>query len=88
MPIKVFGEKLKAISNEFEKLLYAEAAPSRIERQLKKLNGCESDCVLSLEEALANVEEEKLMNFIHKYCRFLELPQGFYPEKWCQHLVK
>ena len=52
---------MKAVSNEFEKLLYAEAAPSRIERQLKKLNDCESDCVLSLEEALANVEEEKLM---------------------------
>lgn len=42
MPIKVFGEKLKAVSNEFEKLLYAEAAPSRIERQFKKLNDYES----------------------------------------------
>ena len=36
----------------------AEAAPSRIARQLKKLNDYECDCVHSLEEALTNVEEE------------------------------
>jgi len=43
----------------------AEAAPSRIERQLKKLNDYESDCV-HLEEVLANVEEEKLMDKLLK----------------------
>ena len=71
------------VSDELEKLINAEAAPSRIERQLKKLNGYESDCVHSLQEALANVKEEKLTDdllkewdeFIHKYCVFPELPR-------------
>ena len=49
-----------------EKLINAEAAPSRIERQLKKLNDYESDCVHSLEEVLANVEEEKLTDKLLK----------------------
>ena len=43
-----------------EKLINAEAAPSRIERHLKKLNDYEFDSVHSLEEALMKVEEEKL----------------------------
>ena len=38
----------------------AEAAPARIERQLKKLNEYESDCIHSVEEVLSSVEEEKL----------------------------
>ena len=38
----------------------AEAAPARIERQLKKLNELESDCIHSVEEVLSSVEEEKL----------------------------
>ena len=49
-----------------EKLINAEAAPSRIERQLKKLNDYETGCVHSLEEALANVEEEKLTDELLK----------------------
>ena len=41
-----FPEKnAKGVSNELEKLMNAGAAPSRIERQLKKLNDYESDCV-------------------------------------------
>ena len=50
----------KGVSNELEKLMNAGAAPSRIERQLKKLNDYESDCVYSLEDVLVSVEEEKL----------------------------
>ena len=44
----------------------AGAAHSRIERQLKKLNDHESNCVHSLEEVLANVEEEKLTDELLK----------------------
>ena len=51
---------MKDVSNELEKLMNAGAAPLRIERQLKKLNDYESDCVHSLEEVLVHVEEEKL----------------------------
>lgn len=56
----------KGVSNELEKLMNAGAAPSRIERQLKKLNDYESDCVHSLEEVSANVEEEKLTDELLK----------------------
>lgn len=38
----------------------AEATPSRIERQLKTLNEYESDSVHSVDEVLANVEDEKI----------------------------
>ena len=44
----------------------ARAAPSRIERQLKKLNDHESNCVHSLEEVWVNVEEEKLTDELLK----------------------
>jgi len=57
---------VEGVSSELEKLIHAEVAPSRIERQLKKLNDYESDCVHSLEEALANVEEEKLTDALLK----------------------
>ena len=60
--LKFLEKNAKDVSNELEKLINAEAAPSRINCQLKKLNDYESDCVHSLEEALANVEEEKLMD--------------------------
>ena len=56
----------KGVSNELEKLMNAGAAPSRIERQVKKLNDHESNCVHSLEEVLANVEEEKLTDELLK----------------------
>jgi len=60
-------ENGKGVSNEFEKLLNAGAAPSRIDRELKKLNDYESDCVNSLEEVLASVkEEEKLTDELLK----------------------
>ena len=51
----------ECVCNELEKLMNAEAAPARIERQLKKLNEYESDCIHSVEEVLASVEDEKLM---------------------------
>ena len=57
---------MEGVSSELEKLIHAEVAPSRIERQSKKLNDYESDCVHSLEEALANVEEEKLTEALLK----------------------
>lgn len=38
--------------------MVADAAPSRVERQLKKLNQNESDCLHSVRELLANTEEE------------------------------
>ena len=81
--LKFLEKNAIGVSDELEKLINAEAAPSRIERQLKKLNGYESYCVHSLQEALANVKEEKLTDellkewdeFIHKYCVFPELPR-------------
>ena len=56
----------KVVSNELEKLMNAGTASSRIEHQLKKLNDYESDCVHSLEEVLASVEEEKLTDQLLK----------------------
>ena len=56
----------KGERSELEKLMNAGAAPSRIERQLKKLNNYETDCVLSREEVLVSVEEEKFMDELLK----------------------
>ena len=64
--LKFLEKNAIGVSDELEKLINAEAAPSRIERQLKKLNGYESDCVHSLEEALENVKEEKLTDDLLK----------------------
>ena len=44
-----------------EKLLHAEAALTRIESQLKRLSKYETDCLHSVEEILANVEEDSLI---------------------------
>ena len=46
---------------ELEKLLHAEAAPTRIESQLKRLSKYETDCLHSVEEILANVEDDSLI---------------------------
>jgi len=64
--LRFLEKNVEGVSNELEKLIHAEVAPSRIERQSKKLNDYESDCVHSLEEALANVEEEKLTEALLK----------------------
>ena len=62
-----FLEKIaKGVSNELEKLMNAGAASLRSECQLKTLNDYESGCVHSLEEVLANVEEEKLTDELLK----------------------
>ena len=45
-----------------EKLLHAESAPSRVESQLKRLSQYETDCSRSVEEILANVEEDSLID--------------------------
>ena len=58
--LKFLEKNAIGVSDELEKLINAEAAPSRIERHLKKLNDYEFDSVHSLEEALMKVEEEKL----------------------------
>ena len=59
-------KKAKCVSNELQKLMNAGATPSRIKRQLEKLNDYESDCFYSLEKVLANVEEEKLTDELLK----------------------
>ena len=64
--LKFLEKNAIGVSDELEKLINAEAAPSRIECQLKKLNDYESDCVHSLEEVLANVEGEKLTDKLLK----------------------
>ena len=64
--LKFLEKNAIGVSDELEKLINAEAAPSRMERQLKKLNDYESECVQSLEEVLANVEEEKLTDKLLK----------------------
>ena len=43
--INVLEKNAKGVSNELEKLMNAGAAPLRIDRELKKLNDYESDCV-------------------------------------------
>lgn len=47
--------------DELGKLLHAEAASTRIESQLKRLSKYETDCLRSVEEILANVEEDSLI---------------------------
>ena len=49
------------MSDELEKLLHAAAAPTRIESQLKRLSKYVPDCLHSVEEILANVEEDSLI---------------------------
>ena len=51
----------KGLCDELEKLLHAEATPTRIENQLKRLSKYETDCLHSVEEILANVEEDSLI---------------------------
>ena len=65
--LKFLEKNAKGVSDELEKLINAEDAPCwRIELQLKRLNDYESDCVNSLVEAFANVEEEKLTDELLK----------------------
>ena len=65
--LKFLEKNAKGVSDELEKLINAEAAPCwRIKLQLKRFNDYESDCVNSLVEALANVEEEKLTDELLK----------------------
>ena len=67
----------------------AGAAPSRIERQLKKLNDYESDCLHSLEEDLANVEEEELTNeLLKEWDEFHSQISRIYCQKWRQCIVE
>ena len=56
--------------NELEKLMDAEAAPARIERQLKKLNEYESDCIHSVEEGLASVEDKLTEEVLNEWDDF------------------
>ena len=51
----------EGVCDELEKLLHAEAAPTRIESQLKRLSKYETDCLHSVEEILASVEEDSLI---------------------------
>ena len=51
----------KGVCDELEKLLHAEVAPTRIESQLKRLSKYETDCLHCVEEILANVEEDLLI---------------------------
>ena len=51
----------KGVCSELEKLLHAESAPSRVESQLKRLSQYETDCLRSVKEILANVEEGSLI---------------------------
>ena len=74
----------------------AEAAPLRIERQFKKLNDYESDCVHPLEKAWANVEEtsgsggrtSERVGWI-SFTNITDFPncRGFYRKKWRQRSV-
>ena len=63
-----FQEKnAKGVCDELKKLLHAEAGPTRIESQLKRLSKYETDCLHSVEEILANVEEDSLIEETLKY---------------------
>ena len=50
----------KGVCDEMEKLLHTEAAPLRIESQLKRLSKYETHCLHSVEEILTNVAEDSL----------------------------
>ena len=52
---------LKQYAANWKTLLYAEGAPSRVESQLKTLSQYETDCLRSVEEILANFEEDSLI---------------------------
>ena len=49
------------VCEELKKSINSEAIPSRVERQLKRLNDCEAVCVRAVEELLANNEQEELI---------------------------
>ena len=51
----------KEVWDELEKLFHAEAAPTRIESQSKRLSKYETDCLHSVDEILANLEEDSLI---------------------------
>ena len=59
--LNLLEKNAKGVCDELEKLLHMEAAPSRIESQLKRLNKYETDCLHSVEEILGNVEEDSLI---------------------------
>lgn len=52
---------MRSVCDELQKSIDSKAIPSRVERQLKRLNDYESDCVRSIEELLADVEQEDLI---------------------------
>ena len=56
--LNFLSKNAKGVCEELQKSIDSEAIPSRVERQFKRLNDYESDCVRSIEELLANVEQE------------------------------
>ena len=54
-------ENARDVCVELKKSLASKAIPSRVERQVKRLNNYESDCVRSVAELLTNVVEEDLV---------------------------
>ena len=59
--LQFLEKNAKGVCSELEKLLHTESAPSRVESQLKRLSQYETDCLRSVEEILANVEEDSLI---------------------------
>ena len=59
--LQFLEKNAKGVCSELEKLLHAGSAPSRVESQLKRLSQYETDCLRSVEEILANVEEDSLI---------------------------
>lgn len=54
--LNILSKNARSVCDELQKSIDSKAIPSRVERQLKRLNDYESDCVRSIKELLADVE--------------------------------
>jgi len=59
--LNFLSKNAKGVCDELKKSIDSEATPLRVERQLKRLNDYESDCVCSIGELLADVEQDDLI---------------------------
>ena len=59
--LNFLSKNAKGVCDELKKSIDSEATPLRVERQIKRLNDFESDCVCSIGELLADVEQDDLI---------------------------
>ena len=59
--LNFLSKNARSFCDELQESIDSKAIPSRVKQQLKRLNDYESDCVHSIEELLADVEQEDLI---------------------------